>query len=318
MGGYSRTIIGCVASLCLLASIGCGVTNPPTTAVQSLAGGPVGDPVVDAAVSVGPGALEQLMLERINRARLRPVDEAARFRIAIDEGIPGELNAKPRQAVAFNGTLAVAARRHADDMLANNYFAHNDLSGQTPFDRMRAAGFTFSVAGENLAWRGNTLSINLVDTIDRMHEDLFVDSSIPDRGHRKVMLTDAFREVGVSIRRGPYVQDGARYDSMMAVQDYATARNARTYFILGVVYDDRNGNGEYDFGEGTANSLVTVGDQSATTGAGGGYTFEAPAGDYTVHFITGSEQKLVVIDKNVKLDLVNGTQTVVNLGVGAL
>lgn len=298
----------------LLTLAGCG-TAPVGNALPGTNANSAGDSLVASALSLGPAGLEQLMLERINRARLRPTAEAARFAIALDEGIPGQLTGEPRPPVAFNGTLAVAARRHADDMLANNFFAHNNLSGNTPFDRIRDAGYDYAAAGENLAWRGNTLAIQPADTTERMHEDLFVDSGIADRGHRKVMLNAGFREVGLSVRRGDFAQNGVNYDSLMAVQDYGSTRT-RTFFVLGVVYDDRNGNGQYDFGEGTANSAVSLGNQSLVTGEGGGYTFEVQSGDHTVRFSTGVSQDVTVLDKNVKIDLVNGSRVSINLGVG--
>jgi hypothetical protein len=103
---------------------------------------------------------------------------------------------------------------------------------------------------------------------------------------------------------------------MMLVQDYATAQNAATFFVLGVVYDDRNNNGHYDFGEGTSNSTVSLGDRTATTGDAGGYRFEVPPGNYTIVFATGRSRAFAVLDKNVKIDLAGGTRIDVNLGLG--
>jgi uncharacterized protein YkwD len=43
------------------------------------------------------------------------------------------------------------ARAHATDMAQRNYFSHDTPEGRSPFDRMRAAGYTYSTAGENIA-----------------------------------------------------------------------------------------------------------------------------------------------------------------------
>jgi uncharacterized protein YkwD len=260
--------------------------------------------------------LEQLMLERINRARLLPAREANRNNIAIDEGIPGELNTNPKPAAAYNKTLATAARRHADDMLANDFFAHENLSGQSPFDRIRAAGYSFSTAGENLAWRGTTGPVDEDDTTEKMHTDLFVDAGIEGRGHRKVMLSENFREVGVSVRRGVFTSDGTDFDSMIAVQNYGTDRDGATFFVLGVVYRDANNNGQYDFGEGAANASVFLDGENTTTASGGGFTFSTSAGDHTIRFPNGRTRNLTIIDQNVKVDFVDGTTIDVNLGLG--
>jgi len=57
----------------------------------------------------------------------------------------------PAGALAINSILQQTARAHAADMAANHYFAHENLSGQSAFDRIGAAGYTFSTAAENIA-----------------------------------------------------------------------------------------------------------------------------------------------------------------------
>jgi uncharacterized protein YkwD len=47
--------------------------------------------------------------------------------------------------------LDSVAQAHSADMAKNNYFSHNSLDGKSPFDRMEAAGYSFSTAGENIA-----------------------------------------------------------------------------------------------------------------------------------------------------------------------
>jgi hypothetical protein len=106
----------------------------------------------------------------------------------------------------------------------------------------------------------------------------------------------------------------------MHTQDYGTQPSDST-FVLGVVYGDGNNNGQYDYGEGTANATVTMGQISKLTNAGGGYSFEvSQAGTYTLQFSTGHAQSIAVSDgaPNIKIDLVNGTNLVINLGLGPL
>jgi hypothetical protein len=88
-----------------------------------------------------------------------------------------------------------------------------------------------------------------------------------------------------------------------------------------VVYNDANGNGRYDYGEGTANVGVTLGGVSKTTNAGGGYSFEVrAAGTYTLQFAPGPSRSLAIDagSLNIKADLVNNTTIVINLGLGLL
>jgi uncharacterized protein YkwD len=53
--------------------------------------------------------------------------------------------------VVFDARLSGVATDHASDMAKNNYFAHESPSGQTPFERMKAAGCEYHFAAENIA-----------------------------------------------------------------------------------------------------------------------------------------------------------------------
>jgi len=265
--------------------------------------------------------LEQLSLERINRARLLPDAEAAGFGIAIDEGVPGQLNTIPKPALALNAALNRSAKSHSSDMLARDYFEHDNPQGQTPFDRMQAAGYSFIAAGENLAWRGTTGTIDEIDAVERQHEDLFVDAGIAGRGHRVTMLNRNFREVGIGIVRGQFTKEGIVYDSMMQTQDFGTSPSGNT-FVLGVVYNDINRNGRYDFGEGVANASVRLADVAKATNAGGGYSFEInQPGSYKLNFPSFGREHSFSLNAgspNLKIDLVDGTSIRVNHGLGPL
>ena len=60
-------------------------------------------------------AHEQLMLELINRARLDPAGEAARYGIALNEGLAsGTISSTPKQVLAGNEQLGAAAVRHSN------------------------------------------------------------------------------------------------------------------------------------------------------------------------------------------------------------
>lgn len=275
-----------------------------------------------SSTSIDASLLEQLSLERINRARLLPATEASMFNIAIDEGIPGQLNTTPKPAVTMNANLRGAALEHSTDMLDRDYFEHDTPEGVTPFERMQNAGYMFTAAGENLAWRGTTGTLNVVQTVDDQHEDLFVDEGIPDRGHRVTMLNAAFREVGISIVTGAFTRDDGTVftSSMMQTQDYGTDPGDPT-FVLGVVYNDTNANGQYDYNEGRGGITVQLGNVQRTTNDAGGYSFRVnAAGTYTLLFSGGATRSLTIEDgdPNIKVDVIDGTRLEVNLGLGLL
>ncbi|QGQ98454.1 copper amine oxidase [Paenibacillus psychroresistens] len=80
---------------------------------------------------------------------------------------------------------AASARKHSVDMGSNGYFAHENLAGKSPFDRMKAEGITYSSAGENIAY-GQQSAIFA-------HEGW-----MNSEGHRKNILTD-FKRLGVGV-----------------------------------------------------------------------------------------------------------------------
>jgi uncharacterized protein YkwD len=63
----------------------------------------------------------------------------------------GEASFPATGPVRWNDTLASAALRHAEDMAANNYFAHEGRNGSTPAQRVTAAGYRYRMTGENIA-----------------------------------------------------------------------------------------------------------------------------------------------------------------------
>jgi uncharacterized protein YkwD len=52
--------------------------------------------------------------------------------------------------LVLSDRLGIAARVHADDMAANGYLAHDSTAGDTPADRVHAAGLDYDEIAENL------------------------------------------------------------------------------------------------------------------------------------------------------------------------
>jgi uncharacterized protein YkwD len=78
------------------------------------------------------------------------------------------------------------AREHSADMAEKDYFDHNNLEGQTPFDRMKEDDILFQLAGENLAY-GQLSSIFA-------HEGL-----MNSLGHRENILQGDYEYLGVGV-----------------------------------------------------------------------------------------------------------------------
>lgn len=58
--------------------------------------------------------------------------------------------------LAWDAGAAGVAAAHSADMVAREFFSHINPDGQDPFDRLRAAGLSFSAAAENIAFGAAT------------------------------------------------------------------------------------------------------------------------------------------------------------------
>jgi uncharacterized protein YkwD len=64
----------------------------------------------------------------------------------------GERSFPPAPPVTLSQILAGVASGHAVDMADHSYFEHEDLSGRSPADRVRAVGYREKLVGENIAY----------------------------------------------------------------------------------------------------------------------------------------------------------------------
>jgi uncharacterized protein YkwD len=103
------------------------------------------------------------------------------------------VNAERRKAgvppLTASSKLDQAAQRHAEDMLARNYFAHESPERKTVRERAKEAGYDWRAIGENIA-EGQTSVAEVMDTW--MHSP----------GHRRNILDRDFKELGVGLALG--------------------------------------------------------------------------------------------------------------------
>ncbi|MFV3128314.1 CAP domain-containing protein [Niveispirillum sp. KHB5.9] len=226
-------------------------------------------------------AYELYMLTLVNRARVDPAAAAAAFGIDLNQGLnPGTISATPKQPLAPNDILAAAAEGHSNWMLATDTFSHTGNGGSDPGQRMDAAGYDFIrpyTWGENIAWSGTTGTIRtsqLAGYIEQQHRGLFLSP-----GHRVNILGDSYREIGISQQIGEF----SGYNASMITQNFAATGQAR--FATGVVFNDLNGDGFYNPGEGVGGVSITVnGNAAGQTTAAGGYAIPMTNGTWTMGF----------------------------------
>ena len=269
---------------------------------------------------------EQYLLERLNRARLDPVGEsqhlAAWLRATpVGQGIVSQYGTNPDQVasdfaallaaqpLAFNADLITAARGHSTDIASHNGEGPNDdvdayWSGTNGSNAVYATGLR-DVMGNN-AYFGETAFGDVPD-LDTIHAGYLIDWGTPDLGHRKLEMNTSgvMTVVGMGVETQP--------DTRLSDTELYGAGVSKAAFLTGVVYNDADGNGLYDVGEGVAGVMVTVdgGAYSAATSASGGYALPLVAPDgssltgaVTVHMFNlpdGSTREATVTVKTVTL-----------------
>lgn len=121
---------------------------------------------------------------------------AARSERAVLELLNDARERRGLRPLSQSTELARAAQRHASDMAARSYFAHESLDGRTFADRIRSAGYLSGFPGrwklaENLAWA----------TGDKASARPVVAAWMDSSGHRRNILDRTFRQIGFGLRK---------------------------------------------------------------------------------------------------------------------
>lgn len=235
-----------------------------------------------------PSNAEQFLLERINIARANPAAEGQMLAGITDSEILRYYShygvdtnkvrsdfagyaAKP--PLAFNAKLMASAREHSLDQAANGFQGHDGTNGLHFDQRITNQGYQWGGLGENV--------FAYVENAFFGHVGLNVDWGVPQIDHRaNIMNLDAgfplFKEIGISCVPSSIPNFGP----LVITQDFGVPADKTASFLVGVVYNDLNGNGSYDEGEGLGGVTVLPdgGDFYTTTTASGGYVIPLPVG----------------------------------------
>ena len=270
-----------------------------------------------------PTALEQFMLEMINRARANPPAEGVRLQTTADPDVvaayrffqvdvakmAAEFATYPaRPPLAFNASLIAAARGHSDDMARNDFQGHTGSNGSSLVNRVEAAGFT--------GW--NALAENVyafAQSVFHGHAGFNADWGVPSLGHRMNIMNFAaggpvYTEVGIGILSE--TATSTQVGPLVVTQDYG--RRSGQLFVVGVVYADANRDGSYGVGEGLAGVTVTTSEgNAAVTSTSGGYAIPLSGGSGSLNVRAeggalgdAQEAAVALTGSNVKVDFVAG------------
>ena len=102
--------------------------------------------------------------------------------------------------LGFDAELVNAAGKHSDWMVAQDVFSHTGENGSSAAGRMTAAGYTWTAAGENIAYiSGSGAATVDAGDVQQLHSML-----MNSAGHRANLLNANFTEVGIGITQGDY------------------------------------------------------------------------------------------------------------------
>jgi hypothetical protein len=112
--------------------------------------------------------------------------------ITIDQVVAltnAERSSQGLSPLIFNPTLSKAAASKGSDMFANQYWAHTSPSGKEPWAFISEAGYSYRVAGENLAR-------------DFAVSEQVVKAWMASPTHRANIVNAAYEEIGVAVVNG--------------------------------------------------------------------------------------------------------------------
>jgi uncharacterized protein YkwD len=101
----------------------------------------------------------------------------------------GDRSFAPAPPVKLSPTLGGVAFGHADDMAKHNYFEHEDLTGHSPADRVRAVGYQEKLVGENIAYGPKSA-------------EEVVQGWLDSPGHCENIMDPRFAEMGIAYAAG--------------------------------------------------------------------------------------------------------------------
>ena len=247
------------------------------------------------------------LLQLINRFRADPAGEYGRLitnaspRTAVLSTITSAINffnvdlalfqsqlaaLSPAAPLAWNSLLANTAEAHSGLMIANDSQSHQVAGEASLGTRVTEAGYDWAGVGENIyAYASSPLYAHAGFVIDWGYGT----GGMQDpAGHRENLINAKYTEIGIDLTEesNPSTNVGPQ----VVTQDLGTRFDYAPQ-VMGVVFDDNDGDNFYDAGEGlgsiTVTATGTAGTFSTTTWSSGGYQFVVPAGDYTLSFTGG-------------------------------
>jgi Ca2+-binding RTX toxin-like protein len=248
----------------------------------------------DAEATEAPGltALEQQFVYELNQARWNP------SAVEAEAGLPaGTL--LPAPPLAINSSLAASADFKAAEMSEYGYFAHQSpVTEMWPNQLARNYGYPLPNW-----WYGDANYIESLHAGSPVPADV-LQSFVNSPSHRDHVMGQQWFATHYDIGVG-MVEDTRVWVI------HTGSEEPLVPVFTGVVFSDDNANQRMELGEGLEGVTVSAGEYSTVTNAGGGWTLQVPAGQYTltVHggpFVGESSATVGLGNHNVGVDFISG------------
>ena len=206
----------------------------------------------------------------------------ANFESEVIDLVNVEREARGLHPLAYDYSLAAAARDHSEDMGVQDYFSHTSLDGRTVGDRILAAGYFYNTYGENIGAGQPT-------------PEIIINSWMSSSGHRANILNPNFCDIGVgyayvadSTYRHYWTQDFGRkggISSCPGIATYtitATAGSGGSIFPEGDVAVNQGRNITFSFMPDTGYSVDEVLVDGEARNIATGYIFSNVSSNHTI------------------------------------
>jgi uncharacterized protein YkwD len=268
--------------------------------------------------SQAPSDEAQYMLQLLNMARTNPQAAVQYLESNITPDIQATLNyygvnlnatlntiasSQAQPPLAWSPQLAQSAQAHSQDMATNGFQSHTGTDGSNPTQRMQSAGYTNATStGENV--------YAYASSVDQAMEAFLLDWGVSDAGHRanilqpNVSAQNTYRDVGI----GLVTTNGSNSTGPLVVSQDFAAKAGEQAQVVGVAFNDTQGTGSYQVGEGVGSVQITAinlanGQVSSTqTWASGGYELGLNPGNYR---LIASQNNQVISSRNITINNVN-------------
>ncbi|WP_346961679.1 CAP domain-containing protein [Clostridium sp.] len=170
-------------------------STPPKEEVKDPATKPTTPPTTGQDTSTKPPVTEAPVVPEKPVVPEAPVVNE-KFMAQVEQAIFNKVNEERAKAgvptLSYNTTMEKYARIKSQDMGDNNYFSHQDLSGNLITTKMKADGVSYRAWGENIAYIGGVTDPTAL-------ANQFMTNWMNSEGHRKNILSTNFESIGVGV-----------------------------------------------------------------------------------------------------------------------